>query len=403
MVALNEQPQHRHRAKAPSIHAALPCLTSFTDAYRDGHAAAAEIGRFSSANRRGGHKSVESVKSVDHFVPPVPMSKMRKLRSRLRRRGVNQSADASGNVVQTYHYDGSGNALGFTPTSSITPYLYDQQFFDIISGQYYMRARNYDPATGTFTQQDSINLQPGDTANANFYLYAGADPVSMFDPSGHDLMETLGSLAINSILGGIGGGAVIGTYFHFTGGSFSGGFGAGFVFGGSLPFAIATGRVLEALTAGLLQGGISAAVDAVIAENRGGIYGAERTSQDFLTGFSYGFASATWSQLFSPEEEWQLAGSALIGAFSSLLKSYAQHIAMTGNLGDFSEREIVDVFSNALSAGATSALLRAGLGGSLPEVPGAIAQEVKIFATIVLGVEGDLIGAAFQEAVKLLG
>jgi RHS repeat-associated protein len=109
----------------------------------------------------------------------------------------------SGTVVQTCNYDVSGNALGFTPSGSITPYLYNQQFFDIVSGQYYLRSRNYDPATGTFTQQDTISLAPGDLANANLFLFAGADPVNMFDPSGHDLMETPGSLAIQSMIGSI--------------------------------------------------------------------------------------------------------------------------------------------------------------------------------------------------------
>ncbi|MHB1767558.1 MAG: RHS repeat domain-containing protein [Phycisphaerae bacterium] len=92
--------------------------------------------------------------------------------------------NATGSVVQNYDYDGFGNAVGFTISSAITDYLYNQQYYDIISGQYYFRARNYDPATGTFTQEDTIALQPGDTANANLYLYAGADPINMFDPSG---------------------------------------------------------------------------------------------------------------------------------------------------------------------------------------------------------------------------
>ncbi len=99
--------------------------------------------------------------------------------------------------------DSSGNALGFAADSVITEYLYNQQYYDVISGQYYMRARNYDPATGTFTQQDTISIAPGDTANANLFLFAGADPVNMSDPSGHDLMETLGSIAIQSMLGSI--------------------------------------------------------------------------------------------------------------------------------------------------------------------------------------------------------
>ena len=93
--------------------------------------------------------------------------------------------NSTGSVVQTYDFDGSGNALGFTPSNGITAYLYNQQYYDVISGQYYARARNYDPATGTFTQKDSYTINPGDLANANLFLFAGADPINMFDPSGH--------------------------------------------------------------------------------------------------------------------------------------------------------------------------------------------------------------------------
>ncbi len=120
--------------------------------------------------------------------------------------------NASGGVVQDYYYDGFGNAIGFTVSSAITQYLYDQQFFDIVSGQYYMRARNYDPATGTFTQQDSYTINAGDLANANLYLYAGGDPVNMFDPSGKfgsalslSVTLTIGSLVDSISLPAIGG------------------------------------------------------------------------------------------------------------------------------------------------------------------------------------------------------
>jgi RHS repeat-associated protein len=93
--------------------------------------------------------------------------------------------NATGSVVQNYYFDGFGNAVGFTISSAITDYLYNQQYYDVISGQYYLRARNYDPATGTFTQQDSYTINPGDLANANLYLYTGADPINMFDPTGN--------------------------------------------------------------------------------------------------------------------------------------------------------------------------------------------------------------------------
>ena len=144
--------------------------------------------------------------------------------------------------------DSSGNALGFTPSSAITEYLYNQQYYDVISGQYYMRARNYDPATGTFTQQGSYTINPGDLANANLYLYAGGDPINMFDPSGHDY--SIGSLAVgigiasllNAGIGGIVGGVqngILGAVGGFANGliSTSLGFTASLGIGPSFGFA----------------------------------------------------------------------------------------------------------------------------------------------------------------------
>ena len=94
--------------------------------------------------------------------------------------------DANGNVVQTFHYDGFGNALGFTISSAITPYLYTQQYYDQFSSTYYDWARNYNPSTGEFTQADygysgSLSNPMTDLP----YTFTGGDPINMLDPSGH--------------------------------------------------------------------------------------------------------------------------------------------------------------------------------------------------------------------------
>ena len=47
-------------------------------------------------------------------------------------------------------------------------------------GQMYMRNRYYDPATGQFTQTDSIGIAGG----LNTYGFAGGDPVTYSDPYG---------------------------------------------------------------------------------------------------------------------------------------------------------------------------------------------------------------------------
>ena len=203
MVALNEQPQHRHRAKAPSIHAApYPCA-AISGVYPNGHTAAAAIGRFNSANRRGGHKSVESVKSADHSLPHVPMSKIPRLRSRLCRCGEDQSAESNGNVVQAFHYDGFGNALGFTPSSAITQYLYTQQYYDQFSSTYYDWARNYNPSTGEFTQADYGNYGAfNDPMSMLPYTFAGGDPINNLDLNGHDfsLADTISVESISNLI-----------------------------------------------------------------------------------------------------------------------------------------------------------------------------------------------------------
>ena len=62
--------------------------------------------------------------------------------------------NASGNVVQTFHYDGFGNALGFTTATALTTYLYDTMSFDPASNNYYDDARFYNTGTGEFTQAD---------------------------------------------------------------------------------------------------------------------------------------------------------------------------------------------------------------------------------------------------------
>ena len=203
MVAAVKERSEKASGYAESLRAAPPCLTPFTDAYPDGHTAAAATGMFNPANRRVSRKSAQSVKSVDRFVPPVPMSKIRRPRSGLRRRDEDQPADASGNVVQTFHYDSFGNALGFTPSSAITQYLYTQQYYDQFSSTYYDWARNYNPTTGEFTQADYGNYgSPNDPMSMLPYAFTGGDPINMLDLNGHDftLTDTIASLAINSVL-----------------------------------------------------------------------------------------------------------------------------------------------------------------------------------------------------------
>lgn len=59
--------------------------------------------------------------------------------------------------------------------------LYTGQQYDKETGQYYLRARYYNPVIGRFTQEDTYR---GD--GLNLYAYCANNPVMYYDPSGHD-------------------------------------------------------------------------------------------------------------------------------------------------------------------------------------------------------------------------
>ena len=93
--------------------------------------------------------------------------------------------DASGQVVDRYHYDVWG-----VPTIDLervpqpllyAGYVYDREFHGPgeASGWYWLSVRHYDPALGRFLQPD-----PSEQEGVRSYAYAGDDPLDATDPSG---------------------------------------------------------------------------------------------------------------------------------------------------------------------------------------------------------------------------
>ena len=101
-----------------------------------------------------------------------------------------------------YQYDAFGNLLEKREDVS-NRILYTAQQYDQETGQYYLRARYYNPVVGRFLQEDSYR---GD--GLNLYAYCANNPVVYYDPSGHvknncplgataNVKETQGNQAVN--------------------------------------------------------------------------------------------------------------------------------------------------------------------------------------------------------------
>ena len=92
-------------------------------------------------------------------------------------------SDSSGVVTDTYDYDAFGNLIAKTGTTE-NPYLFTGQQYDANSGFYHLRARDYQPTTGTFTALDPWDGDLYAPATLHKYLYTANDPVNKVDPGG---------------------------------------------------------------------------------------------------------------------------------------------------------------------------------------------------------------------------
>ena len=78
-----------------------------------------------------------------------------------------------------YQYDAFGNLLE-RKEAVTNRILYTGQQYDRETGQYYLRARYYNPVVGRFLQEDTYR---GD--GLNLYAYCANNPVVYYDPSGY--------------------------------------------------------------------------------------------------------------------------------------------------------------------------------------------------------------------------
>lgn len=145
--------------------------------------------------------------------------------------------------VQALTAGGTGNGAGQNP------YAFKAGITDRASGLVKFGIRWYEAETGTWTQQDTLDV-PLNPSNANRYGFAGLDPVNGFDPTGLVDCSFIGVASGLAALGGVGG--IVGGTLGGVGGL------AGFAFG---PVGLATVPVIAAV-GGLVGGAAGIALGA---------------------------------------------------------------------------------------------------------------------------------------------
>ena len=112
---------------------------------------------------------------------------------------VTKLTDPKGNVIMDYVYDPFGNGKeaesnkfglnGFNSQASVkvdNPFRYSGEYLDSETGNYYLRARYYDPSIQRFITEDSYKGVINNPYSLNSYSYCWNDPVNSIDPGGKD-------------------------------------------------------------------------------------------------------------------------------------------------------------------------------------------------------------------------
>lgn len=121
----------------------------------------------------------EKAKTYYHYVSDEQGSITHVINGEDKESGELPQEDVQPQVLNHYEYDAFGNTVSCEEQVH-NRFRYTGEQYDPLTGQYYLRARYYNPVIARFTQEDTYY---GD--GLNLYTYCQNNPVLYHDPTGH--------------------------------------------------------------------------------------------------------------------------------------------------------------------------------------------------------------------------
>lgn len=125
----------------------------------------------------------EKAKTYYHYVSDEQGSITHVINGEDKESGELPQEDVQPQVLNHYEYDAFGNTVS-CEEQVYNRFRYTGEQYDPLTGQYYLRARYYNPVIARFTQEDTYY---GD--GLNLYTYCQNNPVLYHDPTGHGTKE----------------------------------------------------------------------------------------------------------------------------------------------------------------------------------------------------------------------
>ena len=125
----------------------------------------------------------EKAKTYYYYVSDEQGSVSHIIRDEDKESGVSVQGREQDRILNQYEYDAFGNTISCKEQVE-NRFRYMGEQYDPLTGQYYLRARYYNPVIARFTQEDTYY---GD--GLNLYTYCRNNPILNHDPTGHGTKE----------------------------------------------------------------------------------------------------------------------------------------------------------------------------------------------------------------------